>query len=333
MARRWPFLFTGWFWFAGTLVPVIGLIQVGDAAMADRYTYLPHIGLFIALVWGAAALAQRWQVPKPALVWLAALGLVACAWLTRIQIGYWTDSGTLFNHARRVIPNNSPAENQLGIWYSANGRITEAMECFQRAVQIRADNQIAYKNLGESFAKQGQALIQQGRWTDAVTNYHQALRFDPANVAALYNLGNAFARQGLWDQAIDHYRRALQARPDQVDALNNLGFALSAKGQFAEALTCYEAALKWNTNSAETHNNLATLYFRQTNFTAAADHYFLAARLEPNQAPYVANLGDALLRLGKIPEAAQCYQRARQLDPSNPRYQAKLQALTEPPKN
>ena len=174
--QRFPFALTGWFWFAGMLVPVIGLVQVGNAAMADRYTYLPLIGVFIILVWGvgdgrrATGVCRGRSSPS-----LPLLLLLAAAGRTRDQIGCWQNSGTLFTHALAVTENNYVAENNLGTWLSKNGQIADAMDCFRRSLQIQPDNP-----------------------------------------DALFNLGNAFARLGNWDEAITNYQRAIQIAPDQA---------------------------------------------------------------------------------------------------------------------
>jgi tetratricopeptide (TPR) repeat protein len=328
LARRQPYLFTGWFWFAGMLVPVIGLIQVGEAALADRYTYLPQVGLFVALVWGAAHAARAVNCPRPVMFAGLMLVLAAAGWQTRTQLKYWTDSGALFRHTLAVTLNNATAENQLGIWYSANGQIAEAMACFQRALKIAPDHPLAFKNLGDSYTQEGLALTRQGLWGPAMDKYQTALKLNPRNSAALYNLGNAHARQEQWAQAIACYRQALQADPHQADALNNLGFALVALNRPAEALACYEDALKANSKSAEVHNNYGILLFRLGNYPEAARHLFTAIELEPERAQFCANLGDVLVKMGKLPEAVQCYQQALQLEPDNPKFKAQLQAAT-----
>src|ERR1035437_7445573 len=171
-ARRFPFFFTGWFWFVGTLVPVIGLVQVGGAAMADRYSYLPLVGLFVILAWGGGELWLQRCWPKPFIVLVAGLLLVAGAWQTRIQVGYWQNTETLFQHALAVTQNNIVACNKLGSFYSRQGRMTEAMDYYARALQINPDDADVLYDLGNAFA-------QRGDWDNAISSYRHALQVTP----------------------------------------------------------------------------------------------------------------------------------------------------------
>ena len=182
--KKLPFAFTGWFWFAGTLVPVIGLVQVGNAAMADRYTYLPLIGMFIVLVWGAGEAVVKWRLSHPVVAAIALLLLLAAAWRTREQIGYWQDSGTLFTHTLAVTENNYAAENNLGTWLSANGQIAGSVECFRRSLEIEPHGSEALFNLGNASAKLG-------NWDEATNYYRRALEIAPAQADFLANLGVA----------------------------------------------------------------------------------------------------------------------------------------------
>jgi Flp pilus assembly protein TadD len=288
LARKLPYLSTGWFWFVGMLVPVIGIVQVGDAAMADRYTYLPLVGVFIALVWGAAELSGKLPVPKPALIFTVALILIFLGWRTRVQLQFWKDSGTLFRHTLAVTKNNYTAENDLGTWLAANGQTDEAMACFRRVLGLRPDNVTALYNLGN-------ALARQKRWDEAVENYRHALKIDPSRADVLVNLGVTLTAKN--------------------------------KDETAEARACYEAALKLDPDSVSAHNNLGVLLFRQGDFSGAAEQFLAASRLEPEQPQHYANLGDALARMGKTSAAAECYRQALQLDPENEKFQRKLQSV------
>jgi Flp pilus assembly protein TadD len=292
IARKFPAAFTGWFWFVGMLVPVIGLVQVGNQSMADRYTYLPLVGVFIVIVWGFCAVCVNSHMPKPFIVLLTMTVLIACAWRTRDQLRYWQNSGTLFSHTLAVTKDNYAAYINLGTWLSSQGRVAEAIDCFNQSLQIIPDN--------ESFYYMG---------------------------SALYNLGNALAKTGKWDEAIDNYRRALKFTPNQADILNNLGFALAAKKQFDEAISCFEKALQLNPDSSDAHNNLATILFIEHRFDEAAQHYREAIRLAPDNAQIYSNLGDTLVKEGQLAEAVQNYQTALRLNPGDARTGAKLQAL------
>ena len=284
--RKFPFVFTGWFWFAGMLVPVIGLVQVGMQAMADRYTYLPAVGLFVILAWGGASVAAHRPYLKSVFV-LAALFLAgACAVCTRCQLAYWQNDGLLFGHALAVTENNYVARINLGTWFSKNGRTAEALE-----------------------------------------QYDLALKMQPADPLALYDLANAFAQLGRTDDAIALYRRALELAPGRADALNNLGCALMSQNRLPEAITNFEAALRVQPDLAAAENDLATALFRQGKFEAAAKHFYAAIRLEPDNALFYANLGDTMKRAGKLDAAVECYQQALKLKPNDEDFAAKLNSV------
>jgi tetratricopeptide (TPR) repeat protein len=319
-ARKFPFAFTGWFWFVGTLVPVVGVVQVGNQSMADRYTYLPLIGVFIFFAWGAGELRTSWRVPRPLVFFLAATILAACAARSRIQTTYWQNSETLFTHALAVTEDNYVACNNLGVWLVDRGQTAEAMDYFQKSLQMNPDDADTMYNLGEVQSRLGNL--------DAAANYYRrALQIDPEHANALYNLGNTMTRLGRVDEAIADYSRSLQIDPDRADILDNLGFALAAKKQFPEAVANFEAALKLDPDFPDAHNNLATVLFMEHRFDEAAQHYREAIRLTPDNPQIYANLGDTLVRQGNIPEAVQNYQTALRLKPDDAKTRAKLQAL------
>ena len=219
----------GWLWFCGTLVPVIGLVQVGIQSMADRYTYLPLIGLFIMLVWGIA----EWMPNRPWRTEVLAAGsllvLAACTLLTARQIQFWRDSEALFGHAVKVTRDNYLAYNNLGFYLNGLGRKTEAMENYRQALKINPAYEDALNNLGY-------ALAGQKKYLEAIPLYEAALRIRPNHVEVHNNLGNALSEIGKIDEAIKHYLIALQQQPDHADAHNNLGIALAMQGKLDEAV-------------------------------------------------------------------------------------------------
>ena len=237
LARRRPYLAVGWLWFCGTLVPVIGLVQVGIQSMADRYTYLPLIGLFIMLVWGIDELvpARPWR--GQALAVGAALVLAACALLTERQIQFWRDSEALFRHAVQVTRDNYLAYNNLGFYLSGQGRTAEAMENYRLALKINPAYEDALNNLGY-------ALAGQKKYSEAIPLYEAALRIRPNHAEVHNNLGNALSETGKIDEAIQHYLIVLKQKPDHADAHNNLGIALAMKGKLDEAIPHFQAAIR-----------------------------------------------------------------------------------------
>ena len=271
LGRKLPFVPVGWFWFVGTLIPVIGLVQVGDQSMADRYTYLPLIGIFMVVAWGLAGMCANGRLAKSVAGILVVVLLTACGLRTRDQIGFWQNSGTLFRHTLAVTGNNFVACNNLGTWLSKNGQVTEAMDCFRRSLQIQPDNPHALYNLGNAFARLGD-------WDKAIGNYRRALQVTPDQTDILDNLGFALAGQKQFAEAIACFEAALKVNPDSAIRITtlppscsgntawmkpfniigrrcasprmirrfsiNLGDTLLRLGKPAEAIPCYQAALR-----------------------------------------------------------------------------------------
>jgi tetratricopeptide (TPR) repeat protein len=307
--RRRPYLTVGWFWYVGTLVPVIGLIQVGAQARADRYTYLPLIGIYVAVVWAVAELIERKpKLRTPALA-VAAVVLLALAVTTRTQIGYWKNGRTLFEHALRVTTGNYIAHNNLGGEFEARGEYEEAERQFRQALYLREDFPPALNNLGliltrrgdlegaiEDFSRAleldpryaeahnnlGVALQRQGRLARALTHFEAAVRLDPNHAEAHNNLGVIFEARRDPTRAEMHYERALALDPGMTEARSNLGNVLLARGDLAGAQAHYEAALVGNPDFSEAHNNLGFVLAQQGRLAEAASHYRRAIELRPD---------------------------------------------------
>jgi tetratricopeptide (TPR) repeat protein len=192
--RRYPFLLMGWLWFLGTLLPVIQLVQTGNHAMADRYTYVPSLGVFIVLVWGAYELAGRWRILAPGISVAGGVVLVLCVALTRQQLSYWQDSETLFRHTLAVTENNDLAHNNLGDALNQKGQIDDAMSEFQEAIRLKPDSADAHYNLGK-------VLVEKGRLEDGISQYQEAIRLKSDYVQARNNLARAL---GMKNAAASH---------------------------------------------------------------------------------------------------------------------------------
>lgn len=199
--RKNRYIFVGWFWFLGTLVPVIGLVQVGIQAMADRYSYIPHIGLFIVLAWGVMELTANSKQQKEILVLGSTVMLLACLALTYNQISYWRDSITLFTHATQVTKNNYLAYNNLGHWLDNKGRSDEALENYRKSIEINPNYDEAQNNIGYVLAKKGKP-------EESIPYYFASLRLNPNRAEVHNNLGNAYADLGKLDEAIAEYQAA-----------------------------------------------------------------------------------------------------------------------------
>ncbi|HEY5910479.1 MAG TPA: tetratricopeptide repeat protein [Verrucomicrobiae bacterium] len=316
-ARTRRYVAVGWLWFAGMLVPVIGLVQVGIQSMADRYTYVPLIGIFIIVAWGVWDLAQRWAWRKEALASAACLSLFTCGLLTMRQAEFWRDSETLFRRAVEVEPKNYLAYNNLGFYFANHGRPAEALENYRKSIENNPNYEDALNNMGH-------ALAQQQRHAEAIPYYEAALRVRPLHVEVHNNLGNGLSELGKIDEAIAHYRIALEQKPDHADAHNNLGIALAMKGKLDEALPHFREAIRLRPNYASAHSNLGNALAAQQKWDDAIKEYRECLRLNPDDPQAYNNLGNVLSQLGKLDEAVQNYSQAIRLKANNPEAQFNL---------
>ena len=314
LARGRRYLPVGWLWFVGMLVPAIGLVQVGIQSMADRYSYLPSIGLFVALVWGIAEFADR-KIRASArgiiLATASALALLVCARITVQQTGFWRNSESLFRRATQVTKNNYLAYNNLGFYLSGKGKIREAMENYEKALQIDPNYEDALNNIG--FALAGLK-----RHQEAIPYYEKALRIKPKHAEVHNNLGNALAETGKIEEAITHYRVVLEQVPDHADAHNNLGIALAMQGKLDEAMTHFRLAIHFKPSDAGAHSNLGNGLAAQHKLAEAIKEYEESLRLRPEDSQAENNLGNVLAEQGKLDEAITHYQKSVSLTPDNP---------------
>jgi tetratricopeptide (TPR) repeat protein len=343
LARRRPYLAVGWFWYVGTLVPVIGLVQVGMQTMADRYTYIPLIGIFIAVAWGAWELASAWRLPRVGLGIATAVVLAACMVLARQQIAWWRDSETLFQRMITVVEGNYMAHYNMGNLFSRQNKLPEAVQHYEAALKAEPNYAEAHNNLGAVLLRQGlfeealehyatavrlkpeylyyfnlaNAQVDAGKPADAVPNYQQALRLNPNSSQAHHNLGMALQAQGKADAAMAEFRAALQLQPDYESAEHNLANRLADAGRVEEAMTHYLAALRLDPNHAESYNGLGICYAMQGKFPEAERQFREAIRLKPDHSGAQSNLGNALGAQNKLEEAIPHYQKALELDPKD----------------
>jgi protein O-mannosyl-transferase len=330
LGRRRPYLPVGWCWFVGMLVPVIGLVQAGAQAMADRYTYLPMIGLLVTLVWGLHKLIDRWRYRVVAGSVAALAAMAVCVALTRKQIGYWTDTQTLFRHAIDATRDNYIAHLKLGTALSHQGRLDEAIRELQEAVRLKPDDSDSRNNLGA-------ALGRQGKLEEAISQFQQAVRLAPNDAGTHYNLGVALGMTGRQDQAIEQYREALRLRPDyssarrNLDAAlggsrgpttpdaaevhNNAGIALAQQDKLDDAILQFQEALKLRSGYAEAHFNLGLALAGKGRLDEAMSQYQEATRLKPDYAEVYNDFGVALFDKGQLDEAITQFKEALRLKP------------------
>ncbi|MFM2293935.1 MAG: hypothetical protein RLZZ350_348 [Verrucomicrobiota bacterium] len=295
-ARRFRFAAVGWFWFVGMLVPVIGIVQAGAQAMADRFVYLPTIGLLVAVVWGAAELLARWKLPRGILFAGAVFILSALAWRTAAQLKFWRNSETLFTHTLEVMPENWAALNSLGRVRADAQRWNEAVELYEHALRIYPDNSQALNNLGN-------ALAHQGRAAEAIASLEHALRIAPGEPATLVSLGSALAAVGRVDEAVEKFQSARRLQPDYPDALNNLGNALVLQGHVADGVAMLRRAVQLRPRDASSHFNLGNALAVQSDWPSAIGEFQEALRLQPNDLAARKNLALALAMAGRAADA------------------------------
>jgi len=312
LLRKRPHAATGWLWFVGTLVPVIGLVQVGAQAMADRYTYLPSIGLFIAAAYGLGELAAPSRFAKAGLAALTVLVLASCLVATRRQLAYWRNSETLFRHAIAVTWNNYAAYNNLGIALETQDRVAEAAECYKNALVIFPRYADAHCNLATCYRKLK-------RTRDAIDEYQTALRIDPKNARTHYFLGNELLAEGSIARAIEHYRTGLALKPDHSDLHYQLATALLAQGEIADAYAHYREAIRLKPDFIEALNNLSWFLATQPDarFRDGKEALQLARRAVEltgtNNPGSLDTLAGALAETGRFREAAKTAQTAADL--------------------
>jgi len=318
--RRQPSLLMGWCWYLGTLVPVIGLVQVGQQSLADRYTYIPSVGIGIALVWGVDALVmkhQRWRQVAAVLGGLAAL---ACLVLTRQQTRVWKDTGSLCRHAIAVNPDNYLAHDMLGAVLEKRGDYDAARHEHLRALEIKPDYADAHNNFGV-------ALQHQGRLAGAVEQYQRALQLRPRYPEAHYNLAVALESAGQLDNAATEYSRAIAQRPRYAEAHYNLGLLHARRGQLDLAVAEFQAALRINPQLADAHNNLGVTLDRMGRLPEAIREYQLAIAVRPDYPRAHFNLGVALTRAGQLAAAADAFETALRLKPDYAEARTNLAAV------
>jgi len=316
--RKYPA--AGWFWYMGTLVPVIGLVQVGVQARADRYTYIPLTGLFIIIAWGLPELLAKWRYRKPILALSAAAVLTGAAVSTSVQLRYWKNSITLFAHTLDVTERNWVMHsNYAGVLDDA-GQIHKAIEHFNKALKIKPNSAEVHTNLGN-------ALSELGKVDDAIKHYKKAVKLEPNFAEGRYNLAVALAKLKQFDEAIAEYRKAVRLDPKNLDALNNLAYLLdNKKGQFEEAIKLYEKAIALEPGNIIAHGRLGLALAKVNRIDEAIKEFRIVLSARPNDVEMHCNVGLLLERQNKITDAIRHYRRALQIKPDDAKARKCLQS-------
>ena len=275
LRKRHGYVFVGWYWFLGTLVPVIGLVQAGTQAMADRYSYIPSIGFLLLIVWSFYDITRRWFWLRTTALAFAVAMIFLCIALTRLQIGYWKDSESLFRHAIEAIPDNWKAHDKVGVTLAKKGMTDEAIGHFQQALRIEPSDYMAYNDWGI-------ALLDKGQFDAAIDRFQEALKLNPRDASAHYNWGLALAYQNHLNEAGAQFQEAVRLDPRHINAQFNWGLAFLREGQVEEAIERFQEALKLDPNHARAHYQLGIALLKLGRQKEATAHFNRTIELEPN---------------------------------------------------
>jgi len=342
--RSRRYLIVGWLWYLGTLIPVIGLVQVGLQSMADRYTYIPFIGLFIIVAWLGGDLLGRYRFGNFVLATGSVIVLSVLTVLTWLQLGHWTDSITLYEHTVAVTDNNDIMHSNLGQLYLQREKPDQAVKHWTKALQIRPDQVTIRKNLAVILARQGKI-------DQAIAHFREVLKYRPndsdvsreidrllaqhkkTTAAQLYSKANILAGENKFEEAINCYNKVIQLQPDHALAYNNLGNVLFLQGKHGPALDNYSKALKLKPDYAPIYNNIGSVLSSQSKYEAALANFSKALELDPGFARAYYNMAVVFTRQGKKDLAITAYRQTLQIDPDYPQARGELDALLEKTKD
>jgi len=311
--RRKPWLSVGWAWYMVTLLPVIGIVQIGPHGLADRFTYIPHIGIYVILAWGIPDLLRGKTTclgsrSSPVLVAAACAVISAFAVTTYVQTGYWRSSVPLFKRTVEVTRRNPIILNNLGSVLIQEGRLKEAERVLLRALEIGRGARVE-NNLGVIAEKKGDLA-------KAEKMYRQAIDLQPTYPDAYFNLGNVLSKRKRFEEALGYYIKATRLNPESSDAAFSLGLCLSRLGRKSDAVHYYERALRLNKRHIPAHKRLAEILEEQGKIGEAVLHYRQVLALDPNDAETHNNLGRLLGQTGKLDEEIEHYRKALRIKPN-----------------
>jgi len=311
LIRKRPYFITGWLWYLGTLVPVIGIVQAGLwPAMADRFAYIPLIGLFIILAWGIPDAIKPGPYRRSTIILMATVAISLLSIKTWIQIGYWKNNETLFSHAVRVTEANPMAHNNLGIEQALKRRFDEAVRHFQTALDVSPGYAEAHNNLASTYKDMG-------RLDESITHYRRAVTIFPQYSKAHLNLARALSTTGNLDEAEKHYRRVLELVEDSPEAMIGLGNLLARKGNLDQAMEYYRATLTQFPNHPRGNEYMGKALLVQGRMDDALPYLRQALEMTPENTNARIALSNALIQTGRIPEAVSHLEAAAQQNPRN----------------
>ncbi|MBU2620986.1 MAG: tetratricopeptide repeat protein [Proteobacteria bacterium] len=320
---RFRFLGTGWFWFIGTLVPVSGIVQGGLwPMMADRWAYIPYIGLFVIISWGGYELLSKYHLNNYLAAAISITILFALSTATNIQLKYWQDSKSLYKHALEVGPVNPVMLNNMGNVLVKESKYSEAVSYYKEALILKPDYAKAHNNLATAFYKLG-------RIDDSIRYYSEALRYGPNIYKIHNNFGCVLFELGKGKEAMFHFIEALRINPDYDEAHYNLGLLLYRQGRIEQAVSHYARSVSLNPFYAEAHNNLGLAYNKLGRTGYAVKHYNEALRLDPNMPEAHVNLGEMLFYAGDYDKALSHLRRAAEIKPEDDSAMEKIKTVLE----
>jgi tetratricopeptide (TPR) repeat protein len=309
-AKRSPYLATGWLWYAGTLVPVIGIVQAGRQAMADRYTYIPLIGLFIIVAWGVPEILKKWNYRKEILLTASALIILCLCIITWTQVGYWQNSIALFDHTLKVTDNNWFTYSSRGNTYYDLGDYQQAIEDYDRAIEIKPGYAEAYSNRGTAYHKLG-------NYKHAIADLSRAIEIKSGYAMAYNNRGNSYNVLGNYSQAIEDYGRAIEIKPGYAEAYYNRGTSYNSISNYQQAIADLKRAIEIKPGYPEAYINRGFAYKGLGNYQQAIEDYGRAIDIKPDYAYAYLNRSAAYARLGKNDMAVNDLKTAAKLGDEN----------------
>ena len=304
--RKNPYFAVGWLWYVITLIPVIGFVQLWEQAMADRYTYIPSIGIFIIVAWGFTELFRKLKYRKVVLSALASASLVILSVLTYIQVGYWHNSGSLYSHALDVTKNNYIAHSFIAHWYFEQGDINKSISHHQQALRIRPFFADEYVNLGAAY-------LRLGKIDKSIEHSNKALSINPDLYQAYVNLGQAYVVRGNIDKAIEQFNKSLDIKADHADAYRGLGRLFLSQSKFAESIENYQKALELSVDDPACYNDMGVALYLQGRHAKAIEYFKRTVELTPDSAQAHYLLARALIGVGRGDDAIATAEKALQL--------------------
>jgi len=305
-----PYLAVGWLWYLGTLVPVIGIVQVGIQARADRYTYLPAIGIDLAVAWGLRDLCARWERIRALVPAAVGAALAALASVTWLQLPVWRNSETLYRHALAFTRGNYLIHNNLAGVLDDEGKLDEAAEQYRNALRAKPNLAVGHYNLAMLLTKRGDL-------EGARREYEQAILYRPRYLEAHNNLAGVLSSLGDTAGAAAQYREVLRMNPDYALTLYNSGALLLKSGDLAGARAQFEAALRANPEDVQSLSGLATALQRMGDLKEAQRRYEETVRIDPRNFWAWYNLGVIAAKDGALPRATECFTRAIEIEPGD----------------